>query len=160
MTGTQVDRRLVLRRTESGVQADGRWAFRWTESGVQADRRWALRWTEFGVQTDGRWALRWTKKRGCCDCGSSPGGHADQAGDVLAHRQPQRAAQGGAQAHGQNAGKKGSHVCLMHVGRCAGMRAECRMQNAQAVRPQRGPSGGADGRGDGGKGKGGSGPAL
>ena len=54
MTGTQVDRCLVLRRTESGVQTDGRWAFRWTESGVQENRRWALRWTEFGVQTDGR----------------------------------------------------------------------------------------------------------
>lgn len=61
MTGTQVDRRLVLRRTESGVQTDGRWAFRWTESGVQADRRWTLRWTEFGVQADRRWALRWTE---------------------------------------------------------------------------------------------------
>ena len=61
MTGTQVDRRLVLRRTESGVQTDGRWAFRWTESGVQADGRWALRWTESGVQENRRWALRWTE---------------------------------------------------------------------------------------------------
>lgn len=137
MTGTQVDRCLVLRRTESGVQTDGRWAFRWTESGVQADRRWALRWTESGVQENRRWALRWTEfgvqTDGRLRSGGQKSGAAATvaaapedtlAGNILAHRPPQRAAQGGAQAHGQNAGKKSSHVCLKHVGRSAGMRAE------------------------------------
>ncbi len=129
--GAQKDRVWRSDGRALGVQVDRVWRSGGRALGAQVDRVWRSGEQTLGAQVDRVWrsdgrafALRWTKKRGCCDCGSSPGGHADQAGDVLAHRPPQRAAQGGAQAHGQNAGKESSHVCLKHVGRSAGMRAE------------------------------------